>query len=301
MANLPAPLATVLNDLLGAPPDHVQPVRGGDISQAARIAVGTRRYFAKWLTNPPATPTGWPDIFDAEARGLALLGASGGLRVPAVHAHAPVRDGSPAYIVMEWIEPANGANRPAAGRELGRRLAEQHRVTAPVYGLDHSNYCGTTPQPNDQSDSWIAFYGQRRLGFQANVADRRGRLPTERRRRLDRVIARLGEWIDEASVRPSLLHGDLWGGNWLIDAAGAPVLIDPAVYFGDREAELALCHLFGGFPEEFYRAYDAAWSPAPGRAERIPLYQLYHLLNHLNLFGEGYGSQVDAILRRYAG
>ena len=102
-------------------------------------------------------------------------------------------------------------------------------------------------------------------------------------------------------VQPSLLHGDLWGGNWLVGASGEPVLIDPAVYFGDREAELAMCHLFGGFPGSFFAAYDALWPPAPGRAERVRLYQLYHLLNHLNLFGEGYGGQVDAILRDFVG
>jgi fructosamine-3-kinase len=118
---------------------------------------------------------------------------------------------------------------------------------------------------------------------------------------LERFIARLEEWIDDQAVQPSLLHGDLWGGNWLISTNHQPVLIDPAPYYGDREAELAMCHLFGGFPAHFFHAYNEAWPPASGRDERIPLYQLYHLLNHLLGFGESYGAQVDRVLRRYVG
>lgn len=281
----------------------------------------------KWRHHPPQAE-GWPPFFEAEARGLALLAATGTVRVPQVYAHGLATDTRPAFIAMEWIDcrplgkgdfrwpsaetveavttrgpgptsvTAEG-KVPAPGTVLGRQLAALHRITADAYGLDHNNYCGDTPQDNRPLASWVAFYGQRRLGFQMELAGQRGLMPLQRRRRLERLISELGRWIDESTCRPALLHGDLWSGNWLVDATGSPVLIDPAVYYGDREAELAMCRLFGGFPPEFYRAYDQAWPPAAGRDERIPLYQLYHLLNHLNLFGESYGSQVDLILRRF--
>lgn len=299
---LPAALAALLSDELNAPLEQIQPVGGGDISQAARVEANGRAWLVKWHSRPPQPQPGWLDLFAAEAAGLALLAATQVVRVPAVIAHGAAQPGVPAYIVMEWIGQGSRyaalPDQRSAGALLGQQLAEQHRTAAPAYGLDHGNYCGATPQDNRPLPTWIDFYGQRRLGFQMELAGRQGLLPAERRRRLERLIDRLDRWIDESACRPSLLHGDLWGGNWLVDAAGQPVLIDPAVYYGEREAELAMCRLFGGFPADFFAAYDAAWPPAPGRDERIPLYQLYHLLNHLNLFGEGYGGQVDSILRR---
>lgn len=301
---LPAALAALLAEQLSAELSAVQSIGGGDISQTARFEAGGRSYLVKWHWRPPQPMPGWLEMFEAEAAGLALLAAVQAVRVPAVVAHGASRPGVPAYIVMEWIEQRSRyaplLDQRSAGALLGQQLAALHRLSAPAYGLDHGNYCGATPQDNRTLPTWIEFYGQRRLGFQMELAGRQGLLPGERRRRLERLIGRLDRWIDESACRPSLLHGDLWGGNWLVDAAGQPVLIDPAVYYGDREAELAMCRLFGGFPAEFFAAYDAAWPPAPGRDERIPLYQLYHLLNHLNLFGESYGGQVDSILRRNA-
>ena len=301
---LPAALAALLTQQLNAELEDVRPAGGGDISQAARVEAGGRAYLVKWHSRPPQPQPGWLEMFEAEAAGLALLASAQAVRVPGVVAHGAARPGTPAYIVMEWIEQRSRyaalLDQQPAGEALGQQLAALHRVTAPAYGLDHGNYCGATPQDNRTLPTWIGFYGERRLGFQMELAGRQGLLPRERRRRLERLIDRLDRWIDESACQPSLLHGDLWGGNWLVDAAGQPVLIDPAVTYGDREAELAMCRLFGGFPADFFAAYDAAWPPAPGRDQRIPLYQLYHLLNHLNLFGESYGGQVDSILRRYA-
>lgn len=295
---LPAALAALLAEELKAELTAVRPVGGGDISQAARVEAGGRAYMVKWHSRPPQPMPGWLDLFAAEAAGLALLAAAQAVRVPAVVAHGAAGPGGlPAFIVMDWIE--RGRDLRAAGEILGRQLAGLHRVTAAAYGLEHGNYCGATPQDNRWLPTWIGFYGQRRLGFQMDLAGRQGLMPAERRHRLERLIGQLDRWIDEGACRPSLLHGDLWSGNWLVDAAGQPVLIDPAVYYGEREADLAMCRLFGGFPADFYAAYDASWPPAPGRDERVPLYQLYHLLNHLNLFGESYGGQVDSILRRY--
>jgi fructosamine-3-kinase len=302
---LPAALAALLAEQLNAGLGAVQPVSGGDISQAARVEAGSRVYLVKWHWRPPQAMPGWLEMFAAEAAGLTLLASAQAVRVPAVYGHGAAQPGAaPAYIIMEWIDQRSRyaalLDQRSAGEVLGRQLAELHRSTAPAYGLDHGNTCGATPQDNRWLPTWIEFYGQRRLGFQMELAGRQGLMPAERRRRLERMISQLDRWIDEAACRPSLLHGDLWGGNWLVDAAGQPVLIDPAVYYGDREAELAMCRLFGGFPADFFAAYDAAWPPAPGRDQRIPLYQLYHLLNHLNLFGEGYGGQVDSILRHFA-
>ena len=140
-----------------------------------------------------------------------------------------------------------GRRKPRAAAALGEGLAALHRHTADRYGLDHNNYCGATPQDNTPCPTWIEFYGERRLGFQLALAVRRGLMPRTRRERLEQVSARLDRWIDEAACRPSLLHGDLWGGNWLMGPDDEPALIDPAIYFGDREAELAMCRLFGGF------------------------------------------------------
>ena len=300
---LPAALAALLAQQLNAELEDVRSIGGGDISHAERFEAGGRAWLVKWHSRPPQPQPGWLEMFAAEAVGLALLASAQAVRVPAVVAHGAAQSGAvPAFIVMEWIEQraryAPLLDQRSAGAQLGRQLADLHRATAPSYGLDHGNYCGATPQDNRWLPTWIEFYGERRLGFQMDLAGQRGLLPSERRRRLERLIGRLDRWIDESACRPSLLHGDLWGGNWLVDGAGQPVLIDPAVYYGDREAELAMCRLFGGFPADFFAAYDAAWPPAAGRDERIPLYQLYHLLNHLNLFGEGYGGQVDSILRR---
>jgi fructosamine-3-kinase len=179
-------------------------------------------------------------------------------------------------------------------------LAAQHRVLSPSFGLDDDNFIGANPQPNQRSDNWLTFFREQRLGFQMELARRNNLLPAQRARRLETLLNRLGDWLP-AQPPASLLHGDLWGGNWLATASGEPALIDPAVYYGHREADLAFTELFGGFPAAFYTAYKAAWPPDPGYKERKDLYNLYHLLNHLNLFGEGYGGSVDSILQQYVG
>jgi fructosamine-3-kinase len=266
----------------------VQSVSGGDINAAWRVETTSgQHYFIKWNPQP------LPRLFEVEARGLQLLAQAQALRVPRV---IVVIDQPPA-LVLEWID--QGANKQAAAEALGRGLAQQHRSIGAAYGLDHDNYIGATPQINTPLNSWLEFFRDRRLGEQARLAQARGHLPPDRARRLDRVRQHLDRWIDPSSVVPSLLHGDLWGGNYLIDASGQPVLIDPAVYYGDREAEIAFTELFGGFGARFYAAYNETWPLDRGYADRRDLYNLYHLLNHLNLFGEGYGDSVDAILRRY--
>ncbi len=200
-------------------------VSGGDINSAWRVETTSgQTLFVKW------NPQSLPSMFEVEARGLRLLAQARAVRVPRVIA---VIDRPPA-LILEWIEP--GANTSAAAEALGRGLAQQHRALGAMYGLDHANYIGANPQINTPADSWIEFFRDRRLDEQAKLAEARGHLTPDRSRRLDRMMARLDQWIDPENVVPSLLHGDLWGGNALVDAAGQPVLIDPAVYYGDREA-----------------------------------------------------------------
>ncbi|MEW5957202.1 MAG: fructosamine kinase family protein [Chloroflexota bacterium] len=290
---LPPTLAAAVAAELGLEVVASSPLGGGDISSSAqaRLADG-REVLIKWNARP------LPGLFTCESRGLELLRSAKTLHIPAVLAYAEAGVDRPGFIVLEWL--GRGSTGPAVAEALGRGLAALHRLTAGSYGLDHDNYIGANPQPNRPADDWLTFFREQRLGFQMELARKNGYLHSSRAARLDRLLDRLGDWLP-ARPPASLLHGDLWGGNWLVTAAGEPALIDPAVYYGHREAELAFTELFGGFPEAFYRSYQAAWPLEPDYPARRDLYNLYHLLNHLNLFGEGYGGQVDAILRRYVG
>jgi fructosamine-3-kinase len=290
---IPDTLRSAVSEALAVAGDRtpvraLDPVGGGDINEAARVKTDQAQYFVKWNRRP------LPNMFEVEARGLRLLTSARAVRAPHVIA---VIDQPPA-LVLEWID--TGGAKAEASETLGRQLAQQHRALGAAYGLDHDNYIGANPQRNEPGPSWIEFFRDQRLGFQTQLARRNGYLDPGRERMLERLMSRLDKWIDASACAPSLLHGDLWGGNFVADVAGEPVLIDPAVYHGDREAEIAFTELFGGFGPRFYAAYDEAWPLAPGYAERRDLYNLYHLLNHLNLFGEDYGGSVDAILRRYS-
>lgn len=244
--------------------------------------------------NPP------DDFFAAEADGLAELAAAAEkrLRVPGVIAWNDMM--RPAWLLLEWLP--HGEERAEAAEQLGRGLAFIHHTTSSDgrYGLDRANFCGLTSQQNGWSDSWPEFFGQQRLGPQLTLAAAQGHMPTERQDKIERLIERLPEWLP-THPPASLLHGDLWRGNWLPLEDGTPALIDPAISFGDREADLAFSRLFGGFPEGFYAAYQETWPLEPGHEERSELLNLYHLLNHLNLFGESYGAAVDRLLARYVG
>ncbi len=295
-SGLPDDLSAAIQTALASAGDpgpirRAQRVAGGDINQAARVETGRGQYFVKWRHNPP------PGFFEAEAVGLRLLEAAGAVRVPKIVAQRAA-DRHTSFLILDWIDTRTRSR--TAADALGRALARQHAQPQTQYGLDHDNFIGRLPQPNHPTSSWIDFYRTQRLGAQHDLAARRGYLPSSRARLLDSLMASLDDWIDEALCQPSLLHGDLWGGNWLVAASGEPVLIDPAVYVGDREADLAMTALFGGFPASFYDAYAEVFPLAPGWQERQPLYQLYYLLCHLNLFGETYGSSVDSILRRYS-
>jgi len=291
---LPAGLRARLHDLLGAPVEQEQPVYGGDINQSARFVCGWRPYFVKWNASAP------PAMFPAEAHGLQLLAEARAVRVPQVIAQGDADADCPAFLLLEWIESGGRYGSPQAMEAFGASLAALHRRTADQHGLDRDNFIGRLPQVNTRSPRWSIFYRDQRIGCQMELARRGGRLPKHREAALTRLMDRLPDLLDDMMIPPSLLHGDLWGGNYLIDSQNCAVLIDPAVCYGHREMDLAMSELFGGFSPSFYNAYFDAF-PAPGYDERRALYQLYYILAHLNLFGEPYGSRVDAIARHYTG
>jgi fructosamine-3-kinase len=264
---------------------------GGDVNQAFRVQMADGR--SLFVKHRPDAPAG---MYTAEADGLTWLAQAGAVRVPRVVA---VRDdAAPRFIALEWIEigPHAGDHDEA----LGRGLAALHRAGAPDYGWDRDNFIATLPQPNSPCPSWPEFYATRRLEPLVRRARDRGLLPDRTARRVDAVCGRI-EGLCGPPEPPARLHGDLWGGNAIADRRGEPVLIDPAVYGGHREVDLAMMRLFGGFSSRVFVAYDEAFPPADGHADRVALYQLQPLLVHVNLFGGGYVAPLERALARYAG
>ena len=260
-------------------------VGGGCINECYVVRGRGRAFFVKLNTSDRLS------MFEAEAAGLDEIARSNTVRVPRPLCHGAGAGAS--WLVLEHIELG-----PAGGRgmaELGRRLAAMHRVTAPRVGWHRDNTIGATPQINTPGTDWIAFWRLHRLGFQlrlAGEAGHRGRLLTQG----ERLLEQLPVFFSGYEPRHSLLHGDLWSGNAAFTGDGAPVVFDPAVYYGDREADIAMTELFGGFSAEFYRAYDETDARDPGYATRKQLYNLYHVLNHLHLFGGGYRAQAERMI-----
>ncbi len=281
-----AVLAAVLDQDPGAL--RLTAMAGGCINQAARLDTPGNRYFVKWNQRPLAGQ------FAAEAAGLAALSAADtGLRVPAVVAWQDHRQGT-AFLLLEYLE--SGARGPDFDERLGRGLAALHRHSSRQgFGFAADGYCGATPQPNGWMSAWADFYRERRLGHMLALLRERDphcALAAQLEGLLPRLPALLGD-----PEPPALIHGDLWSGN-LLSTVDGPGLIDPAAYFGHREAELGMMVLFGGFSERVFAAYDEAWPLQPGWRERLPLYTLYHLLNHQLLFGGAYGEQARALMLR---
>jgi protein-ribulosamine 3-kinase len=276
------------------------PLGGGCINNAGRLETSQGQYLLKWNAAP------LPDMFPCEARGLELLAGVGAVRVPGVLAYDEASDNRPAYILLEWLESPNGSSDFSAydQSQLGEQLAELHRQgispqSPPAYGLDHDNYLGRSMQFNGWDTDWASFYLNCRLLPQQELAARNGYLTADRQRRLERLYQRLPDLFGSAPRQTSLIHGDLWGGNVIPSPQGL-ALIDPAVSYSDREAEIAYTEMFGGFSSRFYAGYQSVWPLDPGYRERRDLLNLYHLINHVNHFGESYGPQVDSILRRYS-
>jgi len=280
-----AALATALGRLVEVGPETA--VRGGCINDCFRWQTAFGPVFVKRC----ALNGRW--LLEAERDGLERLRAVGAIRVPEILAAGFA--GDEAFLVLEWLDlrPADDA----ADARLGAALARLHETRGPAFGLERDNAIGATPQPNGRCESWPEFWGERRLGYQLELAARNGytgRLQDRGHRLLEHVGAFFGDY----RPLPSLLHGDLWSGNRAMLAEGTPVVFDPAVYYGDPEADIAMTRLFAGFGPEFYAAYAAVRPPDAGAATRSDLYNLYHVLNHLNQFGGGYRSQAESMIDR---
>jgi len=264
-------------------------VSGGSINTAFCLngmsAGNAVRYFAK------CNRAELLDMFVAEAAGLRELVRAGAIRVPLPVCHE-ASDGQ-AWLVTEYIDFGRSGAHSAAC--MGKQLAALHRCDAGRFGWYRDNTIGLTPQINTQGDSWINFFRDQRLGFQLDLAAQHG-FSASLQEKGERLQADLSIFFSSYRPQPSLLHGDLWGGNRGFDRAGNPVLFDPAVYYGDREADIAMTELFGGFDAGFYAAYCDAWPLDDGYRVRKILYNLYHILNHANLFGGGYARQAESMM-----
>lgn len=284
-------LDEALRFALGSAVKRKRRLSGGDINDAFELELASGiRVFLKTNERAPAS------LFPAEARGLDWLREARALRVPEVLAVSSGDEDEPSFLVLELIESA----RPASDfdERLGRGLATLHRFGAPRFGFERDNFIGSLPQRNREHDNWAEFFWSERLEPQLARAVDAGRASAALRAGFERLSSRLARLLGPEEP-PARLHGDLWSGNLHVDGAGAPALIDPAVYGGHREVDLAMMRLFGGFDEVVFRAYDEAWPLAPGHAERVALYQLYPLLVHVNLFGQGYAESVSRNLARY--
>jgi len=275
--------------VLGRPAEVIetQLLSGGDINTAARVYTTEGIYFVKWNS---ADREG---MFEAEARGLELLRRSETVRIPEVIGHGHYQD--KAYLILEYLDAASP--RPTYWEAFGQALAEMHSHTQPRFGLSFDNYIGSLPQANTPSPNGIQFLIEHRLRPQVGLALYKGLLSKELFGRFERLYERLPDLLP--NERPALLHGDLWSGNVVVDEQGMPALVDPAVYYGYREAELAFTTLFGGFEPRFYEAYQEAFPLEAGFQERVPIYNLYPLLVHVNLFGAGYVSGVERVLNAF--
>ncbi len=252
-----------------------------------RITCRRSQYFAKVSNVDSAF------IVDAEYRGLKLLGSTGSVHIPA--SLKLTTQGSIKILTMEFIQKVNPSHE--GWQNLGESLANLHRYGSDHFGDVEDNYLGELPQSNTSNRDWAAFYRDQRIHAQVMMAKRNGYLGMDEVALAEMMYRRFDGLFKH--ITPSLIHGDLWNGNVVFREASEPVLIDPSAYFGDRELDLAMSRLFGGFPNTFYKTYEANFPLYPGWEERLPLYQLYYLLVHLNLFGRAYYSPVMRIISRY--
>jgi fructosamine-3-kinase len=259
-----------------------QSLGGGCINSAFKLEGKDSSYFVKHNSAHML------NMFIAEAAGLEAMAETRTIRVPKPVCHGIA--GNQSYLVMDYI-PFGGGNNT---QQLGEQLAEMHRHTHRQFGFHIDNTIGSTHQDNTPDDDWVSFWQQRRLGFQLELAKKNGcgrRLSSNG----EKLLEHIPQFFTNYQPRPSLLHGDLWGGNYSYASDGQPVIFDPATYFGDREADIAMTECFGGFGRGFYNAYNGAWQLDVGYSVRKTLYNLYHIINHFNLFGGGYLGQAESM------
>ena len=264
---------------------NTQSVSGGCINQGYKISSNNAVYFVK------INDANQVEMFTAEALGLKQMFATKTIIVP-----QPVcwgTAGNYSYIVLQWLDLAQGNEQSWIA--MGHQLAAMHRTGSNTnFGWSRNNTIGSTPQINTWMENWADFFAQQRIGYQLKLAQRRGgSFPP-----LNLVVNAVKEKLMDRKPQPSLVHGDLWSGNAAISADGLPVIFDPATYYGDRETDIAMTELFGGFPSAFYRGYNQAWQLDHGYQQRKNIYNLYHVLNHFNLFGGSYGSQARRTIEK---
>ena len=262
-----------------------RPVSGGCINSAYILQGGNTSYFIKLNHHQLLS------MFEAEYAGLEEIAKSKTVKVPQPIVYGVMADKS--YLVMEMISLVAGNSQ--SDRRLGHQLAALHQIQQAYFGWHQDNTIGSTEQINDISDNWITFWRNNRLVFQLSLAEKngyRGKLMQSG----EKLSESLDNFFDDYTPHPSLLHGDLWSGNAAVTNKGDPVIYDPACYYGDREADLAMTELFGGFGSDFYAAYNESYPLHSGYRVRKTLYNLYHILNHLNLFGSSYQHQAQNML-----
>ncbi|CAN5370425.1 fructosamine kinase family protein [soil metagenome] len=264
-------------------------VSGGCINRCFKLETSSGNFFLK--CNDAGR---YPRMFEAEAQGLELLHHANSIPVPKVIACSEINDVS--YLLMEWIE--SGKHIKNFWSDFGNKLAGLHRKTADSFGLDLDNYIGSLGQSNRQHNNWADFFIHERMEPQLKLAVAKGIIDNGFIKRFNILFLRLDKLLSQE--KPALLHGDLWNGNYVVNPRGEATLIDPAVYYGHREMDLAMTKLFGGFDPEFYEAYNDSFPLEKGFESRIDIHNLYPLIVHVNLFGGGYADQVMAVLRKFA-
>lgn len=266
------------------------PVSGGDINQAYYVKTEKQEYFIKANKNADS------DFFQVEVNGLERIRSTQTIAVPQVYYFDNSAENQEMMLIMEWIK---GDETAATEQQLAEQLASMHLAGgSAAFGLNQSTYVGKLTQTNGWHTNWVEYYRVHRLQPQLDLAVQSNRMNQNRRLRLEKLIRDLDHYLPSKPM-VSLLHGDLWGGNWITGHGGKPYLIDPSVLYGDHLFELAFTELFGGFSNKFYAQYQEALPLADFYQDVKPIYQLFYLLVHLNMFGEVYGGSVDRILKRY--
>jgi fructosamine-3-kinase len=283
-------LESRLSEILGAHTaiQGARPLSGGDINDACRLDTGEGAFFLKYNS-----ASRYPGMFQAEARGLALLARAGEVNVPAVVEAGQA--GEKAYLILDYIESA--PRRKDFWEAFGAGLARMHRQSIAYFGLDHDNYIGSLNQHNHKHKTWTDFFINERLERQVALARKKGLIDKAITRGFERLYRKLPYIFPEEP--PALLHGDLWSGNYMTGAEGEAVIIDPAVYYGHREMDIGMTRLFGGFSGTFYEAYNQEYAMEAGWQERTEICNLYPLMVHVNLFGGGYIASVESIIRHF--
>ena len=279
-----------IDEFTGSTIISVTSLSGGCISDAYKIVTADGRKLFLKLNYKSAE-----DMFVKEAHGLSELGKADSIRIPEVYLFDST------YIVTELIEA--GSKSKNFSENFGRKFAGMHKYTQNGFGFYEDNYIGSNHQPNvpdaGEKNDWVSFYFNKRILFQFRLAEKNGYATSELRNSISALEEQIGDILKGSEEKPSVLHGDLWGGNYMVDENGEACLIDPAVYYGHREADLAMTKIFGGFDSKFYSAYNEYFPLPEGYEFRENIYKLYHILNHLNLFGRGYYEQAMSLIKGY--